>query len=60
MLEQSVKELGKWMAQTKIDKNLRDMITRYLLGQSSKSMMECLRSRSPILKALATTTDQLG
>ena len=40
MLEHSVKELR--MAQTKIDPHLQAIITIYLLGQSSKSMLGCL------------------
>ena len=36
----TVDDLAQWMANTRIDPHLRNMICRYLLAQSKKTMSE--------------------
>ena len=60
MLRYSVDDLARWMRSTKADPHLCHMTSKYLMAQSSKNMISCMWSTSPLLHTLATVQDCLG
>ena len=60
MLIYSVTELDKWMASTHTNPHFRSMIRKYLLAQSSSTMVDCLNHHDPLLHTHASVQDRLG
>ena len=59
MLRYSVNCLAEWMYDTFVDPIVVDMVRRYLLGQGSVLMTNCLEYDSEQYMAVATATDDL-
>ena len=60
MLKYSVDELIQWMATTHVNIHLQQMIYKYLMAQSKRTMISCTHTTSPLLQTLATVQDRLG
>ncbi len=59
MLKLSVQALSLWMSESGVDQVLVRMVTKYLLAQDSRLMVDCLESNNTLYRVLAETTHKL-